>query len=204
MSALNDQKTSFGYREVDEKDKAGLVRGVFDSVASDYDIMNDLMSVGIHRIWKSVLLDRLNPQPGQRLIDVAGGTGDIARGFLKRASNHGKPDKPANAIICDINAEMLLAGKAAQKPDGYVPIRVCGDAEVLPFPDRTFDAYTIGFGIRNVTHIDTALSEAYRVLRPGGRFVCLEFSHPITNALQKIYDAYSFKRYSLAWRACRQ
>lgn len=193
-------KTTFGFRTVRAAEKAGLVRGVFDSVAGRYDVMNDLMSGGVHRIWKSVLLDRLAPQPGDVLIDVAGGTGDIAAGFLKRANirSHqadamgGKP--PARAVICDINYEMLKAGEAreAHAPLAEQIARVCGDAEKLPVASGSADAYTIAFGIRNVTDMDAALREARRVLRPGGRFVCLEFSHPITEGLQKLYDAYSF------------
>lgn len=192
MSQHNDDETSFGFRTVKAGDKAGLVRGVFDSVASNYDLMNDLMSGGVHRIWKSVLLDRLAPQPGQRLIDVAGGTGDVARGFLKRANGRTRAERaaPADAVICDINYEMLIAGRRAE--DSNQITRICGDAEKLPVADGTGDAYTIAFGIRNVTDMDAALAEARRVLKPGGRFACLEFSHPITDGLQKIYDAYSF------------
>ena len=189
-------KKSFGFRDVDARDKAGLVRGVFDSVAGKYDLMNDLMSGGVHRIWKSVTIDRLNPQPGERLLDVAGGTGDIALKFLQRADErpeaHARP--LAEAMICDINFEMLSAGAPRDAQTRLQPriTRVCGDAEALPAPDRSVDAYTIAFGIRNVTNIEKALSEAYRVLKPGGRFACLEFSHPITDGLQKLYDAYSF------------
>lgn len=196
MDERSGDETSFGYRTVKTGDKARLVRSVFDSVASNYDLMNDLMSAGVHRIWKSVLLDRIGPKPGETLIDVAGGTGDIAAGFLRRAD--GRPsaaDKPAaTAIICDINYEMLKAGEARADMIALDDrlTRVTGDAESLPYPDKSFDAYTIAFGIRNVTNMQAALSEAYRVLKPGGRFFCLEFSHPITEGLQKIYDAYSF------------
>jgi demethylmenaquinone methyltransferase/2-methoxy-6-polyprenyl-1,4-benzoquinol methylase len=156
--------------------------------------MNDVMSAGVHRIWKATFLTRINPQPGERLIDVAGGTGDIARGFLKRASSRPKADFRARAfaIVCDINFDMLRAGAERHSMNGLAISRACGDAEQLPFPDRSFDAYAIAFGIRNVTNIRAALSEAFRVLKPGGRFFCLEFSHPITEALQKAYDAYSF------------
>ena len=192
MTSRNDEETSFGFRTVKAGEKAGLVRGVFDSVASRYDVMNDLMSAGVHRIWKSVMLDRLAPQPGQVLIDVAGGTGDIARGFLKRANGRVRSARPARAVICDINFEMLRAG--AERGDALEEQvkRVCGDAEKLPIRNGAGDAYTIAFGIRNVTDMDAALAEAIRVLRPGGRFACLEFSHPITEGLQKLYDAYSF------------
>ncbi len=194
MPQRNDEETSFGFRTVRAGEKAGLVRGVFDSVAGRYDVMNDLMSWGVHRIWKSVLLDRLAPQPGQTLIDVAGGTGDVARGFLKRANERDRAAAAtARALICDINFEMLRAGQDGDDAFGDDQImRVCGDAERLPFDSGAGDAYTIAFGIRNVTDMDAALAEARRVLRPGGRFACLEFSHPITEGLQKLYDAYSF------------
>ncbi len=196
MTQRKEEETSFGFRTVKTGEKATLVRGVFDSVAGQYDLMNDLMSGGVHRIWKSVLLDRLNPQPGQRLVDVAGGTGDVARGFLKRASDRpSAEEKPrATALVCDINYEMLKAGEEKDVESGFADqlARVCGDAEKLPLKDNTADAYTIAFGIRNVTDINAALRDARRVLRPGGRFICLEFSHPITEGLQKAYDAYSF------------
>jgi len=189
-------KTSFGFRDVETGEKAGLVRDVFDSVAGNYDLMNDLMSGGIHRIWKSVLIDRLNPQPGQHLIDVAGGTGDVGINFLSRADDRPNAEfrAPATAALCDINHEMLKAGIGRKDAASFTDrlTRICGDAEQLPLPDRCADAYTIAFGIRNVTHMDQALKEAYRILRPGGRFVCLEFSHPVTEGLQKAYDAYSF------------
>jgi len=189
-------KTSFGFQTVDSDEKAGLVRGVFDSVAGNYDLMNDLMSGGVHRIWKSALIDRLNPQPGQKLLDVAGGTGDVALNFLDRADERpGNHERiVASAIICDINHEMLRAGATRKKAEDYADRleRVCGDAECLPLPDKSVDAYTIAFGIRNVTRINHALRDAHRVLKPGGRFICLEFSHPITEGLQKLYDHYSF------------
>ena len=190
-----EKTASFGFRDVDASEKAGMVRAVFDSVAENYDLMNDLMSGGIHRAWKSVLLDRLNPQPGQALIDVAGGTGDIAIGFLKRAGERTDRDRPpATASVCDINHAMLHAGASRKDAAafGQQISRVCGDAQNLPFPDASFDTYTIGFGIRNVTDIGAALKEAHRVLKPGGRFYCLEFSHPVTGGFQKAYDAYSF------------
>lgn len=196
MTSDFEAETSFGYARVRSSEKAGLVRGVFDSVASRYDVMNDLMSGGVHRIWKSTLLDRLNPQPGQVLIDVAGGTGDIARGFIGRANRRERALKAplAHGYVCDINLEMLRAGVERDRGAGHEGqlTRLCGDAEQLPFTDACADAYTIAFGIRNVTHMDRALAEARRVLRPGGRFICLEFSHPVTEGLQKAYDAYSF------------
>ncbi len=187
---------SFGFRTVRASEKAGLVRGVFDSVAGRYDVMNDLMSGGVHRIWKSVMLDRLNPQPGETLLDVAGGTGDVAAGFLTRANARPRAGEkpPAHALVCDINAEMLRAGAARKDhaPLAAQITRVCGDAEKLPLKNGAVDAYTIAFGIRNVTAMDAALAEARRVLKPGGRFVCLEFSHPVTDGLQRLYDLYSF------------
>ena len=185
------EATSFGYRTVGAGEKGRLVRGVFDRVARRYDLMNDLMSGGVHRIWKSVLIDRLAPQPGRVLLDMAGGTGDIAAAYLARAA--ARPGPPARAIVCDVNYEMLRAGidreHAAERTGA---MRLCADAEAVPMPDRSVDVYTISFGIRNVTHIHAALSEAFRVLRPGGVFACLEFSHAVTGALQTAYDAYSF------------
>ena len=190
------QKTSFGFRDVDVDQKADLVRDVFDSVADNYDRMNDFMSVGVHRIWKSVLIDRINPQPGQLLVDVAGGTGDVAQSFLKRAEERStfSTKSPAEAVLCDINHEMILAGMERDRASRFKHYltRVCGDAENLPLPAKSADTYTIAFGIRNVTNMEAALTEAYRVLKPGGRFACLEFSHPITELMQKAYDAYSF------------
>ena len=196
MDQRDHDKASFGFRDVDRMEKAALVRDVFDSVATNYDLMNDVMSGGVHRLWKSVLLDRLAPQPGQRLLDVAGGTGDIALGFLRRAERRDGADSKtrARAAICDINKEMLVAGASRPEARAFDQeiAHICGDAEQLPFPDKSFDAYTIGFGIRNVTDMEAALSEARRVLKFGGRFICLEFSHPITEGFQQLYDAYSF------------
>ncbi|MEE9330350.1 MAG: class I SAM-dependent methyltransferase [Parvularculaceae bacterium] len=192
---VENDTASFGFKDVPKAQKAGLVRAVFDKVAPQYDLMNDLMSGGVHRIWKSVLLDRINPQPGMGLIDLAGGTGDVGIGFLARAAQRPPRERaPASATICDINYEMLHAGttrKDAARFDGHLT-RVCGDAQNLGFPDNHFDTYTIAFGIRNVTDMSLALAEAHRVLKPGGRFFCLEFSHAITEGFQKVYDAYSF------------
>lgn len=183
----NDRKTHFGAREVREDQKADLVHGVFSSVASRYDLMNDLMSAGIHRLWKDAMMDWLAPRNGQRLLDVAGGTGDIAFRFLQRAPE-------AEAVVCDMTEAMLVEGRkraeAARLADRLE--WVAGDAMALPFDDGTFDVYTISFGIRNVTRIDNALSEAFRVLRPGGRLMVLEFSQLPNPGLQAIYDAYSF------------
>ncbi len=196
MADSREEQASFGFREVEPREKTRLVRGVFSSVAERYDLMNDLMSAGVHRIWKSVFLTRANPQPGELLVDVAGGTGDVAIGFLKRADSRPQAERrdPAAAILLDINIDMLEAGRKREgaKHFGARLRRVVGDAEGLPLPERCADAYTIAFGIRNVTRIEAALEEARRVLKPGGRFFCLEFSHPITDGLQKLYDAYSF------------
>lgn len=196
MTDETPRTASFGFQNVEPAEKARLVRGVFDSVAAKYDLMNDAMSLGVHRVWKEAFVDRLAPRPGMRLLDVAGGTGDVAEKALKRADRNGARlgGAPATAILCDINWEMLHAGalRASSGAFGDRLQRVTGNAEILPFPDNHFDAYTIAFGIRNVTDIDAALREARRVLKPGGRFYCLEFSHPVTDGLQAAYDAYSF------------
>lgn len=179
-------KTHFGFRTVEEDEKASLVRGVFDSVASRYDLMNDLMSGGLHRLWKNDMVGWLSPRAGMHILDVAGGTGDIAFRMLKRANCH--------VTVCDINQHMLEEGRnrAIDRNILHNIEWVCGNAEALPAQDNTYDAYTIAFGIRNVTHIDLALKEACRVLKHGGRFMCLEFSHLKTDWMQKCYDAYSF------------
>lgn len=182
---------SFGFNNVDQHEKSRLVRAVFDRVASRYDLMNDVMSVGVHRLWKQAMMDWLDPQPGQLLLDVAGGTGDIARAFINRAA--AKAERrgalpQARAIICDINEAMLQSGRVSP-----AITRLCGNAEALPLADASADVCTIAFGIRNVTHIDRALGEMFRVLRPGGRFMCLEFSHLDIPGLEAAYDAYSFK-----------
>ncbi|MDO8607060.1 MAG: bifunctional demethylmenaquinone methyltransferase/2-methoxy-6-polyprenyl-1,4-benzoquinol methylase UbiE [Phaeospirillum sp.] len=178
--------THFGFRTVAEDEKVSLVRDVFDSVAGKYDLMNDLMSVGVHRLWKAAFLDALRPQPNQTLLDVGGGTGDIAFGWRKRG---GGP-----VTVCDINREMLAVGRDRAIDRNIVGgvTWVCGNAESLPIPDRSVDRYTIAFCLRNVTHWDRAIAEAFRVLKPGGRFMCLEFSHVILPGLKQAYDAYSF------------
>jgi demethylmenaquinone methyltransferase/2-methoxy-6-polyprenyl-1,4-benzoquinol methylase len=184
----DDSKTThFGFQTVPEGDKAGMVHGVFTSVASRYDVMNDLMSAGVHRLWKDAMMDWLAPRPGQRLLDVAGGTGDVAFRFLKRAPG-------ATATVLDMTESMLVAGrKRAEAEDMADRLDwIVGDAMALPFPDRSFDVYTISFGIRNVTRIADALSEAWRVLRPGGRLMVLEFSQIPNDLLQWAYDRYSF------------
>lgn len=190
---MSNTSASFGFKDVDASLKAGLVRGVFDRVAKNYDIMNDLMSGGVHRLWKDAVAARLNPQPGEVIIDCAGGTGDMARRFAKMArkaqERRGGPDATINII--DYNAEMIMAGiERGGEPEITWTV---GDAQRLPLPDAYADAYVISFGIRNVTDIGAALREARRVLKPGGRFLCLEFSRPVTEPLAKAYDAYSFK-----------
>jgi demethylmenaquinone methyltransferase/2-methoxy-6-polyprenyl-1,4-benzoquinol methylase len=184
---------TFGFRDVDPAEKPGLVRGVFDRVAGRYDLMNDLMSAGVHRLWKDAAAARLNPQPGELIVDCAGGTGDMARRFaaLARRARTRRGGRPATVLVVDYNAEMIAAGRA-RGLDAEIAWAV-GDAQRLPLPDACADAYAIAFGIRNVTDIAAALSEARRVLKPGGRFLCLEFSRPIVEPLRKLYDAYSFK-----------
>ena len=184
---------TFGYRDVDPAEKPGLVRGVFDRVAHRYDLMNDLMSLGAHRLWKDAAAARLNPQPGERIVDCAGGTGDLARRFaaLARAAQGRRGGDPAQILIVDYNAEMIAAGRARGAPPEIA--WAVGDAQALPLPDASADAYSIGFGLRNVTDIPAALAEARRVLKPGGRFLCLEFSRVSAAALRRAYDAYSMQ-----------
>jgi demethylmenaquinone methyltransferase/2-methoxy-6-polyprenyl-1,4-benzoquinol methylase len=184
---------TFGYRDVDAAEKPGLVRRVFDSVAGRYDLMNDLMSLGAHRLWKDAAAARLNPQPGERIIDCAGGTGDLARRFaaLARRAQGRRGGPPAEIVVVDYNAEMVAAGRT-RGGDADICWAV-GDAQRLPLADASADAYCIGFGLRNVTDIPQALAEARRVLRPGGRFLCLEFSRVTAPALRPLYDAYSFE-----------
>jgi demethylmenaquinone methyltransferase/2-methoxy-6-polyprenyl-1,4-benzoquinol methylase len=183
--------TDFGFRRVLESDKAPLVRAIFDSVAPRYDLMNDLMSGGIHRWWKAEMIAWLNPRPGERLVDVAGGTGDIACRALPRLT----PAAGGQVIVCDATFEMLETGRARAIDDGILAgiEWLCGDAELLPLADRSADLYTIAFGLRNVTRIERALAEARRVLKPGGRFLCLEFTPAVTPLLQPLYDLYSFQ-----------
>ena len=191
IERMSNSTASFGYRDVPEAEKEGLVREVFSSVAKRYDLMNDLMSGGVHRLWKDVFVDWLDPRPGSAYLDVAGGTGDIAFRIAALARKRGGE---ASVTVCDINADMLGEGVRRAEEKGESGIEwVCGNAEALPFPGASFDAYTIAFGIRNVTHIDQALREARRVLRPGGRFLCLEFSKVEVPGLDTLYDAYSFK-----------
>jgi demethylmenaquinone methyltransferase / 2-methoxy-6-polyprenyl-1,4-benzoquinol methylase len=191
-------EAEFGFRKVPEAEKARLVRDVFDSVASRYDLMNDLMSGGIHRLWKSELVDRVSPHPGETILDVAGGTGDIALALLDRLKT--RPEVQARRIpagkivVCDINESMIRVGRDRAIDRGVLSgiEWVCGDAEKLPVATASIDAYTVAFGLRNVTHLDAALAEARRVLKPGGRFFCLEFSHLMLSPLVPLYDLYSF------------
>ena len=182
-------KTSFGFADVPQKAKQRLVNDVFAKVAPRYDLMNDLMSGGLHRLWKSELLAWLAPPKGAvpyALLDVAGGTGDIALKFLEEIGAGG------SAVVCDISAEMIEIGSQRNEKFGARARFVRGDAEALPFAARSFDAYTIAFGMRNLTRLGTALTEAFRVLKPGGRFICLEFSSVDVPWLDTLYDAYSF------------
>ena len=182
-----EKTTHFGFQTVPEAEKAGRVHEVFTSVASKYDLMNDLMSGGMHRLWKDAMMDWLVPRAGQRLLDVAGGTGDVAFRFLGRAPG-------AAAVVLDMTEGMLVAGRARAEAGALAGQLdwVVGDAMALPFADASFDVYTISFGIRNVTRVQDALSEAFRVLRPGGRLMVLEFSQIPNEALQWAYDKYSF------------
>ncbi|MGE0096627.1 MAG: class I SAM-dependent methyltransferase [Alphaproteobacteria bacterium] len=195
------EEVDFGFQRVSEREKAGLVREVFDHVAPRYDLMNDLMSLGVHRLWKDAMVAELALQPGMRVLDVAGGTGDIAlrmRPLVTRrpehASDAGQPVQDGIVYVSDINPEMLAHGRDRALDKGIVDgiVWLCGDAEALPLGDMAVDAVTIAFGIRNVTHLDRALSEARRVLRPGGRFLCLEFSRVSLPFIDRLYDRYSF------------
>jgi demethylmenaquinone methyltransferase/2-methoxy-6-polyprenyl-1,4-benzoquinol methylase len=186
---MADKTTHFGFREVPEHDKANLVRSVFDSVAGKYDLMNDLMSLGIHRIWKRIAIQLSNVRYGDNVLDLAGGTGDMTSLFHSRVGEKG------HVTLSDINAEMLKRGRDRLLDDGistgisFAQI----DAEQLPFPDNTFDCVCIAFGLRNVTRKDNALKSMYRVLKPGGRLIILEFSEVKGDLLKKGYDLYSFK-----------
>lgn len=178
----------FGFEKVPRGDKVRRVREVFDSVAGRYDLMNDLMSFGLHRLWKRFAVDLVNPRAGQRVLDLAGGTGDLARLMVRRVAPGG------SVVVADINEQMLERGRRRLADDGIAGAAefVLADAESLPFPDRSFDAVTIAFGLRNVTDKDAALAEMYRVLRPGGCALVLEFSKPNSALLSRAYDAYSF------------
>ena len=184
---INSDEIDFGFQSIPRAEKEARVKDVFNSVAKNYDIMNDLMSMGVHRLWKDALMDWLAPQPDQTLMDLAGGTGDVALRFLKRGGGAVK--------IIDINEEMLQAGKARKIMRAYDDRLdwIVGNAEALPLADHSVDRATIAFGLRNVTNRDVALAEIYRVLKPGGRFCCLEFSSVENPVLSKIYDQWSFK-----------
>ena len=183
----NDDMIDFGFQSVPRLEKESRVKDVFSSVAKNYDIMNDLMSLGVHRLWKDALMDWLSPQPHQHLLDVAGGTGDIALRFLRRGGG--------KVTILDINEDMLSAGQArpVMKPYQSKLEWIVGNAEKLPLEDASYDRVTIAFGLRNVTDRQAALREFYRILKPGGRFCCLEFSKVDNGFLSKIYDEWSFK-----------
>ena len=185
----------FGFKKVSPDNHKAMVGDVFSSVAGRYDLMNDLMSGGLHRLWKIALLNRLNPRGDELLIDVAGGTGDIAESFLKRGGG--------SAVICDINFEMLTAGINRSLDQGKIegPARICGDAAALPIPSKFADSCTIVFGLRNVSHRSSALKEMRRILKPGGHFICMEFSPAVMPLLKPLYDTYSFR--VLPWLGAR-
>ncbi|KAG8597007.1 hypothetical protein GDO81_002141 [Engystomops pustulosus] len=223
QTQASGRETHFGFQTVSEEEKGERVYHVFESVAKNYDVMNDSMSLGIHRLWKDWLIRHMKPTPGTQLLDVAGGTGDVSFRFINYiraqreklyrdkldsqetlswsdiSKSYSNKDQGSlmgsHAVICDINKEMLKVGKEKSLQLGYSEglSWVAGDAEELPFADEKFDVYTIAFGIRNVTHIDKALEEAHRVLKPGGRFLCLEFSQVTNPLLARLYDLYSFQ-----------
>ncbi len=185
---MSTEKTHFGYKDVDASAKASMVGEVFHSVAGKYDVMNDVMSFGIHRIWKQITLDQSGVRPGHTVLDIAGGTGDLAKQFSKRVGSKG------SVVLADINASMLEVGRERLTNEGVVgnlQYAQC-DAESLPFENDTFDCITIAFGLRNVTKKENALESMHRVLKPGGRLLILEFSKPVLPLLSKVYDAYSF------------
>ena len=186
MANQTQQKASFGFRDVDAEKKQGMVGEVFSSVAGNYDIMNDVMSAGMHRLWKDSFVKKVQLNADAAILDLAGGTGDIAVRLNKRTG--------ANVSVCDINADMLKVGRARQFDKGLgAPLSwICGNAEMLPVPDASQDLITISFGLRNVTNIDAALASIYRALKPGGKFMCLEFSKVTVPPVAKLYDLYSF------------
>lgn len=184
----NENKTHFGYKQVNKEDKVNMVRGVFDSVADKYDLMNDLMSMGIHRIWKRVAVQLSNVRNGDQILDLAGGTGDLTTLFEKRVGKEGQ------IVLADINNAMLSTGRDRLINRGLIGnIQYAQvNAECLPFADNSFDCVCIAFGLRNVTNKDAALRSMHRVLKPGGRVIILEFSHPVDKITEKVYDFYSF------------
>lgn len=188
QSAQNDKTTHFGYKQVDKAEKASLVANVFDSVAAKYDVMNDFMSLGIHRLWKRHTIDCSGVRAGHKVLDIAGGTGDLTAKFSRLVGPTG------SVTLADINLSMLKVGRDKLRDRGLVSNidYVQADAEALPFPDNTFDVVTMAFGLRNVTEKQNALNSIYRVLKPGGRLLVLEFSKPTTAQLSKLYDLYSF------------
>jgi demethylmenaquinone methyltransferase / 2-methoxy-6-polyprenyl-1,4-benzoquinol methylase len=192
----DDETTHFGFSKVPKAEKARRVGEVFHSVAGKYDLMNDLMSMGVHRIWKRFTIEMAAVRPGQRVLDLAGGTGDLASRFSRLAGPGGE------VVLCDINASMLHAGRDRLTDEGLVDnLRyVQGNAERLPFPDAHFDLITIAFGLRNVTDKEAALASVRRVLKPGGKLLVLEFSHPVVPGLKPLYDLYSFNALPLMGR----
>ncbi|NUE67185.1 MULTISPECIES: bifunctional demethylmenaquinone methyltransferase/2-methoxy-6-polyprenyl-1,4-benzoquinol methylase UbiE [Snodgrassella] len=183
---MSDHKTHFGYQTVDEDEKAGRVAGVFHSVAKNYDVMNDVMSGGLHRVWKHFTITTAPLRKGDRVLDIAGGSGDLSRGWAKRVGRSGE------VWLTDINSSMLTVGRDRLLNEGLaLPVALC-DAEKLPFPDNYFNLVSVSFGLRNMTHKEVALAEMYRVLQPGGTLLVLEFSH-VFKPLKPIYDLYSFK-----------
>lgn len=188
MTEDSEATTHFGFETVPEGEKAGRVHGVFSSVARRYDLMNDAMSLGVHRLWKEAMLDWIAPRPGSDCLDVAGGTGDIAFRLAARMKGRGR------VTVLDLTEAMLVEGRRRAEAGAYTSMLdwVAGDAMALPFAARSFDSYTIAFGIRNVTRPEQALAEAFRVLRPGGRLMVLEFSRVPVEGLRRLYDLYSF------------
>jgi len=188
MQGVSENKTHFGYQNVDASAKAGMVGQVFDSVAAKYDVMNDLMSFGVHRLWKRFTIDQSGVRAGHSILDIAGGTGDLAAQFSRRVGKEGR------VVLADINASMLRTGRDKLVDSGLIGniVYTQANAEELPFEDESFDCITIAFGLRNVTDKDKALASMNRVLKPGGRLLILEFSKPVLPLLSKAYDAYSF------------
>jgi demethylmenaquinone methyltransferase/2-methoxy-6-polyprenyl-1,4-benzoquinol methylase len=193
MEDQQSQKTHFGFEEVNESDKNRRVKDVFSSVASQYDIMNDLMSGGLHRVWKHIAVTLSGVREGSRVLDIAGGTGDLSTRYLKKIGERGE------LWLTDINGEMLTVGRDRLIDDGFMPPLCQCDAESLPYPDNYFDCVTVAFGLRNMTHKDKALEEMHRVLKRGGRLIVLEFSK-VWKPLEKLYDLYSFKLLPLMGR----
>ena len=193
MEDQQSQKTHFGFEEVNESEKSRRVKDVFSSVASQYDLMNDLMSGGLHRVWKHIAVTLSGVREGSRVLDIAGGTGDLSKRYLKKIGEKGE------LWLTDINGEMLTVGRDRLIDDGFMPPLCQCDAESLPYPDNYFDCVTVAFGLRNMTHKDKALEEMHRVLKRGGRLIVLEFSK-VWKPLEKLYDVYSFKLLPLMGR----